>query len=143
QGNTIGTTVPVPPGVGNGGGIVVGTPGNQNIQNALIGTDNNGTIDVAEGNTIAGNGFGIRITGDTATNNIVAGNNIFGNAGLGIDLGGDGVTLNHQGNAAGPNAYQNFPVLNLATSDGSSTRVAGTLTSFPGQNHRIDIFANT
>src|SRR4029078_8186805 len=52
------------------------------------------------------------------------------------------LSFNHQGNVTGPNGYQNFPVLTLATTDGTSVRVAGTLRSFPGQNHRIDIFAN-
>jgi hypothetical protein len=111
--------VPVPPGTGNGGGIVLGTPGNGYVLNTLIGTNNDGSNDAAEGNIIAGNGSGIVITsntatGNTATSNIVAGNRIFSNTGPGIDLNGDGVTFNHSGVVAGPNDYQNYPKLSGA-----------------------------
>ena len=62
--------------------------------------------------------------------------------GLGIDLGGDGVTFNHQGAINGPNNYQNYPVLFLATSDGSTTRLVGTLDSEANQNYAIDVYTN-
>ena len=45
---------------------------------------------------------------------------------LGIDLEGDGVTVNDPGDTdAGPNELQNFPVLSAASSDGSGTIVVG------------------
>ena len=53
---------------------------------------------------------------NAGTGNSIHGNAIFSNEGLGIDLGGDGVTFNHQGAINGPNNYQNYPVLFLATS---------------------------
>ena len=74
--------------------------------------------------------------------NAISGNFIFSNEGPGIDLGGDGVTFNHAGTISGPNNYQNYPVLNLATSNGSTTRVAGLLNSEANQSYIIDVFAN-
>ena len=73
------------------------------------------------GNTIAFNsGSGVNVA--SSTGNTIRGNAIFSNDSQGIDLGGDGVTFNHQGLIAGPNNYQNYPVLSLATSDGDTTR---------------------
>ena len=63
----------------------------------------------------------------------VQGNSIYGNAGLGIDLGGsfappqpDGVTLNDSAGHTGPNRYQDFPVLSSAFA-GPTPVVTGTL----------------
>ncbi|MBI5759768.1 MAG: hypothetical protein HZA46_14720, partial [Planctomycetales bacterium] len=65
------------------------------------------------GNVIAGSVIaGVRIEGDSATGNLVRCNSIFANTGVGIDLGGDGVTPNDILDAdASPNHLQNFPVL--------------------------------
>jgi CSLREA domain-containing protein len=102
--------------------------------NTLIGTP-------GEGNTIAYNGLeGIRIL--TGVGNAIRENRIFANGDLGINLGADGVTFNHQGAITGPNNYQNFPVLTLATSDGANTRVQGTLESTPGATFDLDFFAS-
>ena len=70
------------------------------------------------GNTIAFNsGAGVAIFG---SGNAIEHNAIFSNAGLGIDLGGDGVTLNDPGDADdGANGLQNFPVLTSAFSSGT------------------------
>jgi CSLREA domain-containing protein len=93
------------------------------------------------GNTIAFNA-GTGVTVAASTNNTILGNTIFSNDDLDIDLGGDGVTFNHQGLIPGPNTYQNYPVLSLATSDGKTTRVGGALESEANQNYTIEIFAN-
>ncbi len=45
------------------------------------------------------------------TGNEIRLNSIFSSTGLGIDLGGDGVTLNNSVGHTGPNDYQNFPVI--------------------------------
>ena len=146
--------------------ILDATSANNVIQGNWIGTDIAGTaslpnsengilIDAAlgtiiggvtanEANTIINNGgHGVAIVNTTAVNNRVRGNHIYANGGLGIDLGADGVTFNHQGAIAGPNNYQNYPVLTLATSQGSSIRVQGTLEGTASTTFDIDLFANT
>ena len=93
------------------------------------------------GNTIAFNrGAGVNVA--SGAGNAILGNSIFSNDNLGIDLGGDEVTFNHVGLIAGPNNYQNYPVLTVATSDGGMTRVGGTLESEANKTYSIDVFAN-
>ncbi|HZI32901.1 MAG TPA: right-handed parallel beta-helix repeat-containing protein, partial [Candidatus Binatia bacterium] len=106
----------------------------------VAGPDN--TIGGTEsGNTIAFNsGSGVNVA--SGTGNTILGNSIFSNDGLGIDLGGDGLTFNHQGAISGPNNYQNYPVLFLATSNGSTTRLVGTLDSEANQNDTIRVYTN-
>ncbi len=56
----------------------------------------------------------MRIGGSSATRNEVIHNSIYGNGGLGIDLGDDGVTANDPDDAdIGPNNLQNSPVIDL------------------------------
>ncbi len=94
------------------------------------------------GNTVTGNGGdGVEISGANAANNAIYANlNISANAGLGIDLNADGVTLNDAGDGdAGPNGLQNFPVV---TSIAGNT-VGFTLdTSANASGYRIDFYNN-
>jgi parallel beta-helix repeat protein len=96
------------------------------------------------GNTIADNqqaGIGI----NSGQHNLVRANSIYGNSGLGIDLGYDGVTPNDNDStppAGDPaNRDQNFPVLTAAIGGHSKGTVSGTLTSTPG-DYRIEFFAS-
>jgi hypothetical protein len=93
------------------------------------------------GNTIAFNeGAGVEV--DSGVRNRIQGNAIHANRALGIDLGADGVTFNDPGDAdAGANNLQNFPTL-LRLDGGTSTRVAGTLNSQPGQTFTLDFYAS-
>ena len=76
--------------------------------NTIGGTDPN------SGNTIAFNG-GKGVFVESGTGNAIDPNSIFGNGGLGIDLGTAGVTPNDAGDAdAGPNNLQNFPEMTQA-----------------------------
>jgi parallel beta-helix repeat protein len=93
------------------------------------------------GNTIAFNS-GAGVTVASGTGSSILGNAIYANDDLGIDLGGDEVTFNHAGFVAGPNNYQNFPVLYVAASDAGVTRLVGTLESDAGQPYSIDVFVN-
>ena len=112
-------------------GIYVGGP-----DNAIGGLGR-----VAAGNTIAyNNGAGVHVGGDTGTN--IRANDIHSNSELGVDLAGDGITFNHVGFVAGPNNYQNYPVLTVATSDGETLRVGGYLESEANQDYTIDVFSN-
>ncbi len=93
------------------------------------------------GNTIAFNsGAGVSVA--SGSGNTILGNAIYSNDGLGIDLRGDGVTFNHLGAIAGPNNYQNYPVLTLASSDSGATRLVGTLDAAANQSYTIDVYAN-
>lgn len=69
-------------------------------------------------------------------------NHITENEALGIDLGGDGVTLNHPGDAdESPNNVQNHPAITFIEIEGGDTHVSGRLNSRPGQTYRLEFFA--
>jgi len=94
-------------------------------------------------NWIAFNGgSGVSVLDDSSMRNTIRANNILSNGGLGVDLGGDGVTPNDPGDGdTGPNMRQNFPVLRLAEA-GTTTRVVGTLNGQVGTAFHIDFYAN-
>ena len=58
-----------------------------------------------------GTGIGVDVDATAGTGNEIRFNAIFSNTGLGIDLGGDGVTLDNSVPHTGPNDHQNFPVI--------------------------------
>ncbi|MHA4811960.1 NosD domain-containing protein [Flavitalea flava] len=94
-------------------------------------------------NTITGNGQGIALAG-SGTGITISGNSIFGNTGLGIDLGNDGVTPNHVGGPIpGPNNFQNHPVLTSANMKGPDFMIKGTLNSAANALFRVEFFSNT
>jgi hypothetical protein len=95
-------------------------------------------------NVIAGNlSAGVKIFGLSTMNNSVLSNSIRNNGGLGIDLGGDGVSPNDAGDADdGPNLLQNFPVMTSAVSTGGSTTISGALNGLPQKTFRIEFFLN-
>ena len=95
------------------------------------------------GNIIAFTTAGPAVDVTRGFNYGVLGNSIFGNADLGIDLGGDGVTLNDIGDGdSGPNNLQNFPVLTSAVSSAMGTVIQGTLNSTPNTAFRVELFSN-
>jgi CSLREA domain-containing protein len=96
------------------------------------------------GNLISDNGgAGIVISGTTATGNAIRSNTIFSNTTLGIDLGGDGVSQNDLADPdAGPNNFQNIPVLTAAVPDNSNVTLEGQLNSTPNSSFTIEFFAN-
>ncbi|MBT3381138.1 MAG: hypothetical protein HN742_34760 [Lentisphaerae bacterium] len=119
----------------NAGGIWI-----KNAANTLIGGEEEGT-----GNLIAFNGdedhrvSGVKIEGD-ATGCAILGNSIHSNVPYGIDLGGDGATMNDpQDSDTGPNERQNYPI--ISGRDASGT-VSGTLKSQPGTTYRLEFFDN-
>ena len=95
-----------------------------------------------EANRIAHNaGDGVAVT-DFGSLNMISGNSIFDNDGLGIDLDDDGVTANDPGDPdVGSNDLQNFPVLTLA--DGGLATVTGVLDGAAGLTHVIEVFSST
>ena len=113
QGNFLGTDLSGT--VALGGGVLAAVRiggGNDNLI---------GGAGAGEGNRIVGAAVGVLAQKEPAgTGNEIRGNTISGSTSLGIDLGGEGVTLNHLGVAPGPNRYQNFPVLSVALSDAAT-----------------------
>ena len=132
QGNRIGTDATGFGDVGNTrDGLVVDQGQDITIGGTTLGT----------GNTIAYNDrYGVRVVGATAARVSIRGNSIFANTNLGIDLGGDGVTLN-SANTNGPNGFTHFPVLSAGTV-GPQTHVVGTLSAITNTTYAIDFFAS-
>lgn len=145
---------------GAANGINVGNVTSGIITNNLMGTKADGTGSLGNGVSISlTNSSGVRIGEDAAANpapniiangtqdgirilgggtgNIIRQNSIFNNAGLGIDLGGDGVTQNDPGDPDLANNYQNFPVINDVT-----TSITGSLNSQPFRSYRLEFFSS-
>lgn len=134
-----------------GSGILISGGSGHRVERNRIGTDAGGTAslpngvgvtveggasaitigaaDPASGNVIAFNGRGVVVgptIADVSAGVSILGNSIFANTGLGIDLGGDGVTPNDSGDAdAGPNDLVNFPVLTRSVIQSSSVTLEG------------------
>lgn len=113
-GNYIGTT---PTNVSRGNansGIVLSAVSPLFTLNNVIGSNNDGVGDNIEGNVIAYNSIiGIGTTNAAEINgNKFSRNSTHNNANLGIDLQGNGVTANDNGDGdVGPNELFNFPVI--------------------------------
>ncbi len=177
--NTIGGTSPLAGNLISGGdtsgvGIAVGS-GNL-VQGNLIGTQIDGVTPLpnashgvliysgaanntvggrtaGEGNTIAFNGAsGVDLRGDAGTGNAIAGNSIFMNMDLGINLCADFNDVDLVCNDAtavlpndlndpdvGANELQNFPVL---TSDMSGRTISGSLDSIASSDFTLDFYAS-
>ncbi len=141
QGNLIGTDDTGSNPLGNGTGIQIdgGSSNNNTIGGTGAGAGN--TIAYSTG-TVPGTGMGVDVDASAGTGNAVRLNSIFSNTGLGIDLGGDGVTLNDSAGHSGPDDYQNFPVITGVSSGGGMTTVSGTLTSSttPNTSFYLDFY---
>ena len=142
------------------------------VQGNFIGTDSSGTIPLgnadraihvgAADNVIGGTGAGegnviayTKATGGTgdgvylpfSQGNVIRGNRIFGNAGLGIDVmpagSPDGVTPNDplDADGGGGNGLQNFPLFTSVTT-GATTHVQGVLHSKAGTTYDLDFYAD-
>lgn len=138
------------------------------VQGNYIGTDISGAaglscgtdaVDIANGangNTIGGsasgagnvlfwsNRNGVTVEGTPSpTGNVISRNSIYGNAGLGIDLGADGVSRNRAGGPfAGPNQFQNSPIITAASYASGSATISGKLNSAPNASFVVEVFNN-
>ena len=135
QGNTVGLNAaggaPLPNGT-RGIDIVTGAAGN------TIGGTSAGA-----GNIIAGNSNeGVRVT--TGAGNRIQRNSIYGNTGIGINLGLDALTPNDGLSVSGGNNGMDYPVFNVAALSGGTLALAGYVGSAAGQpafaNAVIEIF---
>jgi hypothetical protein len=85
-------------------------------------------------------GAGVRVT-DTALVDVSG--RIFGNVGLGIDLGTAGPSANDAGDAdLGANEGLNFPVITSAINETLGTRIQGTINSRPNSQVEVHFFMN-
>ena len=112
----------------------------------LNGSSNNkiGGANPGEGNVISGNnGAGISIQSNGATGNLISSNSIYSNGGIGIDLGGDGITSDDTGDPdAGPNKLQNFPVLTSVSFSTGSVSISVSLNSEASKSYNLQFFAS-
>lgn len=138
EGNRIGTDAAGSAAIPNGAdGIVVGPHGG--VRSSLI-----------LRNTVAHNaGAGVNFPTCCPTQYsgplTIRENAIFGNSGLGIDLGigGDGVTPNDPGDSdTGPNGLQNFPMLYMAMPAGQNVLVRGFVDSPNPSTITVELFGN-
>ena len=140
-GNYIGTDASgtYPLGNGGGGGLAPGVL-IENAANNWVG----GTA-TSDSNFIRHNlqNGGVVVVGNPATGNRILGNSISENAGLGIDLGNNGISPNDLLDIdPGPNNGQNSPQLTFVIVGSSSTTVWGSLNSLPTRSFRIEFFYN-
>jgi hypothetical protein len=135
KGNRIGVGASGLGRLGNGGcGIRISDAPTNRIGSAVPG----------EANDIAHSGSdGILVTGGAAVGNRIGINRIHSNAKLGIDLDGNGVSLNDPLDAdVGPNRLQNYPVLVSVSNNGTHLVVRGSLSAQPLSPYRLNFYAN-
>src|ERR1043166_4893087 len=132
-GNFIGTDATGKSSLGNGAsGVAFSAAKNNTV----------GGTGAGAANTVAFNGHG-GIVVKSGTGDAALSNSVHDNAGLGIDLGDDGVTANDAGDAdTGANNLQNFPLLTAADTSGASTKIQGTLDSAANRTFRVEFFSN-
>ncbi len=139
QGNLIGTTADGTGPLGNLDGIHMNVGGDANTI---------GGLGAGEANVIAYNRrAGVFVTTNGGSRNLIRGNSIHDNGGLGIDLGNDGPEFNDPQDADnGANALQNFPILqsveHLGPQGAGSTRVVGKFGSAPSETFDLDFYSN-
>lgn len=84
---------------------------------------------------------GVRMR-DGCVDNVIRGNAIFGNGGIGIDLSVDGASANDLGDGdGGANNLQNFPVL-LSANGQFITTIVGSLNSRANATFTVDFYGN-
>ena len=163
-GTTAGARNVISGNIGPGYGIAIGTANSNVVEGNYIGTDVSGNVPVPNsfagvavesgsvgnliGSTAAGAGnvidynyVGVAVYQSNTTNNAIRGNSIFDSGWVGIDL--DGFPGNHVGYEAGPDDWQNYPVITNAFGYGNSTIVRGNFNSLPNDSYYIDFYANS
>ena len=133
SGNDIGSNSDFISGLGNGDdGIQIAN----GAQSNTIG----GSTALAN-NILFNTNNGVGVYDNATTGNTIRVNDIRGDGGLGIDLGGDGVTPNH-GNtvASGPNNLENYPIITSAGS-GTTTTVGALFVGLPDAPYTIDFYS--
>jgi Ca2+-binding RTX toxin-like protein len=131
EGNDIGTDITGNNPLGNGTGVLIDGGSANNTIGGSAGA----------GNIIAYSaGIGVDVDATAGAGNDLRLNSIFSDGALGIDLGGDGVTLNNSVAHSGPNDYENFPVITGLSSAGGMTTVSGTFNSTATTTFALDFY---
>jgi len=147
QGNNIGVGPVRSTGLGNGGsGIVVQDGasytmiGGPHPANDCVGVCNRISNNADTGVTVGSSSYDATTVGNT-----IRGNEIDRNKKAGIDLGGNGVTLNTQDNGTGgPNERMNTPLsLTKDLSTSGEATITGILTTVDPSAATVDVYANT
>ncbi len=119
--------------------------GTQGVEFTTTASNNTiGGVAVGAPNIIASNGGdGVRVS--SGTGNLIQANSIYGNGGIGINLGLDGVTANDGVKTAGqPNLLMDVPVFTSVALAGPTLTVTGYVGNAPGQSvfagARVEIF---
>jgi len=134
RGNYVGTYASGSLNLGNADAGILLTDGSNN---AIGGTES------GAGNTVAFN-QGIGISVELGAQNAIRRNVVYSNTGMGIDLGGDGVTTNDPTDAdSGQNRLQNYPEISSATVTASEITINGMLRSAANTPFEIDFFSNS
>ena len=162
-GTTAGARNVISGNTGYGYGIAIGTANSNVVEGNYIGTDisgkaaipngfagvavESGSVGNLIGGTAAGAGnvidynyIGVAVYQSNTTNNSIRANSIFANNWQGIDL--DGFPGDHVGFEAGPDDWQNYPIITNAFGYAGSTIVEGNFYSLPLHDYYIDFYVN-
>ncbi len=144
QGNLIGTRI-------DGSNVLANTWHGIDVDSGSTNNIIGGRL-AGEGNTLAyaqtfsGSGYcGVRVRAG-AWNNLISGNAILNNNGLGIDLDVYGVTANVACESGVPanaaNRGQNYPILSNAAAGTLATVIRGSFDSAPNKTYALEFFAS-
>jgi hypothetical protein len=138
EGNLIGIDATATNPLGNGGDGIDISAGNFNtIGGTTAGAANVIAFNGKSGVVIEASEYGY------SQFETISGNSIYGNGGLGIDLGNDGVTPNNPtGSPTSPNFLQPYPVLTSTIPTSNGTVISGTLDAAPSTSYTVEFFAN-
>jgi CSLREA domain-containing protein len=119
-------------------GVLIWGGSNNTLRENVIALNGRGPVGDASESGFAG------VWISTGTGNRLLGNSIYGNAMLGIALGGWSPVVNDAGDGdTGANMLQNYPRLNSVTQSGGTTVVAGVLNSSASTAYFVQVFADS
>ena len=147
EGNAIGTDISRALPLGNAASGILIAGSNNSIGASLPGTGNliadNKGAGVAVVNYLDPSAVPPSITAGSGLQNRITSNSIYGNGGLGIDLGLDGVTPNNPAESpTGPNHLVPYPVLNGLSPAATGSVLSGSYNALPFTQYTLEFFSN-
>ena len=117
--------------------------GSNNIPNGSHGVVIGGSQDSVVFNTIAYN-RGAGVYDSSGTGNLILGNSMHDNVGLGIDLAPQGLTINDSLDTdTGPNDHLNFPLLDSARVTNDTIIIHGRYNGKPNTQYTLDLYSSS